>query len=93
MNIYFLKDIEDDFIMWTITAKSLKEMERVLNHYLTNLHEVNDYERTAEMSDESESPVLVRVYDKYKDESNWYPSGEYVVLTRQYSPDKVYDLV
>lgn len=93
MNIYFLKDTEDDFIMWTITAKTLHEMERILNHYLTNLHQVNDYERTAELSEEEDNEVFVRVYDKYKDESNWYPSAEYRVLVRQYSPDRVYDLV
>lgn len=93
MNIYFLKDTEDDFIMWIITAKSMKDMEGILNHYLTNLCEVTDYVREAKLSDQEESQFYIRVYDQFKDDPNKFLSGEYVVLERQYSPDRVYDLV
>lgn len=92
MNIYFLKDKEDDFIMWTITSTNLTELVKTLNHYLTNLCEVTPYTREAQLF-KRDGNYFVDVYDKYKDEKEEYLSATYLVLERQYSPEKVYDLV
>lgn len=92
MNIYFLKDTEDDFIMWTVTADTLTDLIKVLNHYLTGICEVTPYTREAQLF-KREGKHFVDVYDSYKDENKEYLSATYLVLERQYSPEKVYDLI
>jgi hypothetical protein len=92
MNIYFLKDREDDFIMWTVTALNMTELVKVLNNYFTNLCVITPYTREAQLYKRG-GVYYIDVYDQYKDEKEDFLSGTYLVLERQYSPDRVYDLV
>ena len=96
MNLYFLESLsKDKKVELVVTARNKEDLLKVVNHYLYNLHSVTDYYQRAEYATLFDTSKLVMVIiDGYHDDpSREYPSKTFVVKERQYSPNRVYDIV
>jgi hypothetical protein len=92
VNLYFVKDERENKIKWVGTAIDRQNFLDVFNHFLYNLNMVTDYFQRAELFDQGNGQFYVVVTDGYHDDPDKkYESGRYLLLERQYSPNRIYD--